>query len=61
MCLVANRAGAGARRCVCACGCSGNSGPARKRALGLAEKDRGMDRRMEPEAGRQCGGGFIEG
>lgn len=30
MCLVANRAAAGARRsCLCACGCSGNSGPAR--------------------------------
>lgn len=30
LCLVANRAGAGARRsCLCACGCSGNLGPAR--------------------------------
>lgn len=30
VCLVANRAGVGARRsCLCACGCSGNSGPAR--------------------------------
>lgn len=30
MCLVANRAGAGARRsCLCACSCSGNSGPAK--------------------------------
>lgn len=30
VCLVANRAGVGARRsCLCACSCSGNSGPAR--------------------------------
>lgn len=47
MCLVANRAGAGARRCVCACGCSGNSGPARKRALRLAKTDRGTDGRTD--------------